>query len=149
MCLRNSWACPLCTVLSSISLAPALPVGTTERETAPPPGLSKVQLCHLPMAYLVLCPFSPQVKSHSLKWTFKGPAIGASHASRPQRPLLGEVTPARPYASDHLGQAVGMGQAAPAPCSLTQGPSSPFFFVDTSTYLCVPPTLQELIPGGQ
>lgn len=147
--LGNSWACPLSAILGGMPLAPALPVGTTERETAPPPGLLKVQPYHLPMAHLVLCPFSPQVKSHSLRWTFKGPAIRASHASGPQRPLLGEATPARPYASDHLGQAVGVGPATPAPCSLTQGPCSPFFFVDTSTYLHVPPTLQELVPGGQ
>lgn len=103
----------------------------------------------MPMAYPVLCPLSPQVKSHSLRWTFKGPAIGVSHAFGPQRPLLGEITPARPYASNHPGQAVGVGPATLAPCSLTQGPCSPFFFVDTSTSLRVPPTLQELAPGGQ
>ncbi|CAO2611783.1 hypothetical protein LEMLEM_LOCUS15309 [Lemmus lemmus] len=30
------------------------------------------------------------VKSHSLRWTFKGPAIGWSDASGPLRPLEGE-----------------------------------------------------------
>lgn len=33
VCLRSSWVCPLSGVLCSTPLAPALPVGTTERET--------------------------------------------------------------------------------------------------------------------
>lgn len=36
----------------------------------------------------------------------------------------------------------------PWPCSLTQGTCSLFLLVNTSTYLLVPPLIQELLPKG-
>lgn len=45
---------------------------------------------HSPVAYLAVCPFSPQVKSHSLRWTFKGPATESSNASGSPWPFSGE-----------------------------------------------------------
>lgn len=145
--LGNSWACPCPPSSAACPLALALPVGTMNGKQHSPPGLSKVQPHHLPMAHLVLCPFSPQVKSHSLRWTFKGPANERS-CLRPQRPLLGEATPARPYASDHLGQAGRGGQPPQPPSSLTRAPAPPSSWTPAHTSMCSP-TLQELVPGGQ
>lgn len=64
------------------------------------------------------------VKSHSLRWTFKGPAIGRSDASGALRPLGGEP--------QWSGLAPGRHQVwATQSCST-------FHFVNTSTYLLVP-----------
>lgn len=63
------------------------------------------QRYHLPVAHLALCIFSPQVKSHSLRWTFKGPAVGVSNATwAPEARLGRRVTPARLCESYHPGQ---------------------------------------------
>lgn len=109
------------------------------KNNKPSHWLLKCEPYHSPIAYLAICPFSPQVKSHSLRWTFKGPAIGLSDASGPLWPFLGRVTPARSFASSNPGQALSLGLAIPALCSLTQGTCSPFLFVNTSRYLHVPP----------
>lgn len=72
------------------------------------------------------------VKSHSLRWTFKGPAIGRSDASGPLGPLGGEPQQSGLVPGRHwvwIGHPVLL---------LTQGTCSAFHFVNTSTYLLVP-----------
>lgn len=73
------------------------------------------------------------VKSHNLRWTFKGPAVGRNDASMSPK-ALGR------RAAQHSGLVPGrhwvwVGHPV---LLLTQGASSALNFVNTSTYLLVP-----------
>ena len=82
---------------------------------------------------LAVCLPSPQVNSHRLRWTFKGPAVGRNDASMSPK-ALGR------RAAQHSGLIPGrhwvwVGHPV---LLLTQGTSSAFHFVNTSAYLLVP-----------
>lgn len=123
----NSWSCPLSVLLGSTDLArPCSPCGNSRMGNHASSWPLECQRSHMPVAHLALCLFSPQVKSHSLRWTFKGPAVGVSNAAwAPEARLGRRVTPARPYESHHAGQLSGVEPSSPARCSLAQGTCSP------------------------
>lgn len=82
---------------------------------------------------LAVCLLSPQVKSHSLRWTFKGPAIGHRDASGLLGPVGGERQQAvRPCTRQTLGV-----DLPPSPVHHS-GHLLCLPFVNTSTYLLVP-----------
>ena len=83
------------------------------------------------------------VKSHSLRWAFKGPAVGCNDASGAPRALGGEPPQQSGFVPGRHWVWVGHPVLL-----LTQGTSSAFHFVNTSAYLLVPLSTELLLQGN-